>query len=570
MKKYLILLFITSFTTIAKAQFSNDVTDSLANELKQYTIKIDVGNGNIYLPVKKKNKNEAKPLNFAKRLPFVQPDKYQTLRKDTVIGNVVRQIVTGVFKLTKDTIDNNHIKYLVEGRYLKPRVGSFIKLEFINVPRDVDVNASVDFQDKNQEGASAFNNVLSKYQASFQNGVERDTARINAEIKKTENQIKETTALLTKEVDNISAINDLNGQIKKLDFNFKSTLADFNKIIKDLRNGSKDGNKISIVDSTLDDILDTLSKIKIPDSLNQNQRLNKIKDLTSSIKKPVSDLKKNLENSGDLLKSLEQKTNDTKKALGDQEDEIKTTKKAIEKKVDSLFKSIRIKDSLYKSLYDSIYLNRSIKIIPFQVANTDLSVINLQFTRKGQVYAEREILLKNKFGFKLDFSTGFVGTTLRDDNYRLYNRNDSSAIIDDPKGQFAVGFAFMAHAYFRTGNRINVALTSGFALNGSNQTVNYILGAAIPLGLEQRFIISAGVLFGKVKKLSAGYNISGNVDSLSVANSASYLKGNSWYKNIQNTGVPLTEKWSNGFYFGITYNLGSLIGNSQKKSFRVN
>jgi hypothetical protein len=569
MKKLITVAICILFYACACAQTTNDITDSLANDLKQYTIKIDVGNGNIYLPVKKKAKtNTLTKANFAKRLPFIQPEKYQTLYRDTVRNNIVVREPIGTFRVIKAPLNTTDIKYLVEGRYLKPRVGSFIKLEFINVPRDVEVLANVDFQDKNQEGATAFNNVLSKYQGAFDNSVNADTAKINAEIKKTETQIKETKALLTQEVDNISVINDLNGKMGKLNLNLQSTLTDFNKIIKDLKRGNN-SKKISFIDSTLNNILDSLDKIKIPDSLNQNEKINMIKESTSSIRGPLSSLKNILKNSTNSLSELTKKTNETKKIVENQQNDISNTKDIIEKKVDSLFKSIRIKDSLYKSLLDSIYKNRRIKIIPFQVANTDLSIINLQFTRKGQVYAEREILLKNKFGFKLDFSTGFVGTTLRDDNYRLYSRSgDSSAIIDDSKGKFAVGFAFMAHAYFRTGNRFNVALTSGFALNGSNQTVNYILGAAVPLGLEQRFILSAGVLFGKVKTLSSGYKVSSNVDSL--ASSTNYLNGNNWYKNIQNTGVPLTEKWSNGFYFGITYNLGTLIGNQQKKSFKVN
>lgn len=568
MKKLITATFFLLFSVFVNAQTSNDITDSLANDLKQYTIKIDVGNGNIYLPVKKKNKDEPKKGNFAKRSPFIQPDKYQTLYKDTIIDGAIKRMPIGTFRVIKEPVDTNHIKYLIEGRYLKPTVGSFIKLEFINVPKDVDVNASVDFQDKNQESAAAFNNVLSKYQATFDKAVEKDTARMNAEIKKVDTAISK-------------AIEKNEVKLNELQTNLDNTLIDIETVVNkiddvnekliDKNPKNKDPNhKILVAKDIKDDIAKILNDTTLINQLNDESKVK-----VNSIKNKLNDIGDFLNAASGLILGNESNINKVKKSLEESKELVTKIKNDVNiqynKLKDSLLNIIKLKDSSYTLLYDSIYKNRTIKIIPFQVANSDLSIINLQFTRKGQVYAEREILLKNKYGFKLDFSTGFVGTTLRDDNYRLYSRSgDSSAIINDPKGKFTVGFGFMAHAYFRTGNRFNVALTSGFALNGSNQTINYILGAAIPLGLEQRFIISAGVLFGKVKRLSSGYKESNNVDSLASTSPSAYLTNNNWYRNIQNTGVPLTEKWSNGFYFGITYNLGTLIGNQQKKSFKVN
>jgi hypothetical protein len=566
MKKLITATICIIFSGCVCAQTSNDITDSLANDLKQYTITIDVGNGNIYLPVKKKNKEQPKKMNFTKRSPFIQPDKYQTLYKQEVIDNKVINIPIGTYKLSKDN-ESKIVKYLIEGRYLKPTVGSFIKLEFINVPRDVEVGASVDFQDKNQEGAAAFNNVLSKYQGAFDKAVEKDTARMNAEIKKVDTAISKAIEKNEEKLNELQT--NLNNTLSDIE-TVVSKIADVNEKLIDKNPKNKDPNhKILVAKEIKDDIAKILNDTTLINKLNDESKAK-----VNVVKNKLTDIEDFLNAASGLILGNKSDINKVRKSLEESKELVTKIKADISiqynKLKDSLLNIIKLRDSSYKSLYDSIYKNRTIKIIPFQVANTDLSIINLQFTRKGQVYAEREILLKNKFGFKLDFSTGFVGTTLRDDNYRLYSRSgDSSAIINDPKGKFTVGFGFMAHAYFRTGNRINVALTSGFALNGSNQTINYILGAAIPLGLEQRFIISAGVLFGKVKTLSSGYKVSDNVDSLASTSPSAYLNNN-WYKNIQNTGVPLTEKWSNGFYFGITYNLGTLIGNQQKKSFKVN
>jgi hypothetical protein len=207
---------------------------------------------------------------------------------------------------------------------------------------------------------------------------------------------------------------------------------------------------------------------------------------------------------------------------------------------------------------DSIYERRNIYIQPVQVANTDLTVINVEY-KKGENTVRRTILLKNRAGFKLDFSTGFIGTGLRDYNYRLYTRNDSSAIIQDDRGSFTIGFAFMAHAYVRTGSRFNVTLTSGFAINGSNQTVNYLLGASLPFGMEQRFILSGGVIFGKVKQLSEGYRI---IPDRNVIPSSGY--NDFFYAGLNNGTVPLTERWQSSYFIGISYNFGTLVGGSRR------
>ncbi len=545
-----------------KAQSDKELTDSLANKRKVFELKIDVSNGEIYLPVKKKTTSSYKKIDYLNRQQFVGTKKYQVLFRDTLLNNVVQKIPIDTVYFPQDTGKAKY-KYLLTKKYLNPKVGDFIKLVFFNVPKGIDVAATVDFQDKNQESAGSFSSVLNSYQGVFEKGVQKDTALIKAQISQRQ---KEEIANINLDTTKLGkAQTELKATIEKLT-SFPNDLKKAVSSLEDKKNKGKNDDPLHKIEVALE----ILGGIKMSqDSAIEGLEENKAQQIINSFK----DIKDYLDEAKKLLSKIDPKSFDTlKKLVASSEKLIGNIKSTLVIKQDSLLKTIIKQDSSYNALVDSINNKRTISPLPFQVANSDLTIINFSLAKKNDrtPFTEREIILKNKYGFKLDFSTGFVGTTLRDENYRLFNRNaDSSAIIKDSKGDFAIGFGLLIHAYFRTGYRWNVGLTSGFALNGSNQTINYILGLAIPLGLEQRFVISSGLLFGKIKRLSNGYKFSENTDSLySTTNYTT--QGTNWYKNIQNTGVPMTDKWSNGFFIGITYNLGTLVGTQQKKSFRIN
>ena len=88
-----LLLFLCACFGSAKAQINFDFTDSLVNQQKQYIIRFDVANGNIYLPVKKKTKINFNELSLLKKDIIKLKDSINIpLRNDTLInGNVIHR-----------------------------------------------------------------------------------------------------------------------------------------------------------------------------------------------------------------------------------------------------------------------------------------------------------------------------------------------------------------------------------------------------------------------------------------------------------------------------------------------
>ncbi len=587
--KQMLWLLVSFISIQGISQTTLDSSDIDASNQKQFIIQFDVANGNITLPTKKHIKSQDSKINFYRKTLIKPVYKDVNITKDTIINGNKYTIQLKERKLVYPGDDIKKPKYLVAGRYYKPAVGSFIRLMFTNVPKNEDIRAAVDFVNQNQEAAANFNNVLNSYGGAFNETVKVDTARIIREANERDEKIK------AKAKANIDSSETLKEVDKKFDDGIdevKDKAKDFAKKLKELnenyiniqnKSNPSSKNEISLKDykKSLADLADSIKleleelKVKvIADTTHKFDvtAINVLIQKSEKIKSAIEDEFKKIDvkivqSLGNEISKLNQQINTVNEDFKAQLEKFVQ----IHHEIDSIYKkqlvdsSVRIthlKDSLIK-VYDSIYNRRTIYIQPFQVANTDLTNINLSYTKDGQVYATREIVLKNKNGFKLDFSTGFLGTGLKDENYRLYTRTgDSSIIVEDNKGKFNIGFALLAHAYFRTGSRINFAITSGFSLNGSNQTVNYVLGLGVPLGIEERFIVSAGMNFGKVKRLSNGYLPTYQTDSLSTPSAG--INNYNWYRNIANTGVPLTEKWSNSYFLAITYNIGSVIGNSRK------
>ena len=492
-----------------------------ANDLKSYVIRFDVANGNVYLPVKKRIKaNNEK--GYFKKYVFTKTDGKDGTRS-----------------------------YMIAGRYFKPRVGNFIRLIFEQVPKNIDVDVTAEFIDKNLENASAFQSFLNK---SLQSVDSNTTVKSYTPVPTDSTAIKIIDSTKRERSQKVSQLNaEIAGGKQELEITIKDLGAVINDMIPKVK-GNQAGKEKEILNR-----MKTANEALMPrqtDSSSMNIAIEKIKNLSElSV----------------LIEELETISKADRKELDDLNRQVKrlqailanTEKLRVEiGRMEAVITSLETQklelqaahDTKIKAIYDSLNARRTIVVQPFQVSNNDLTLLNIIYTNtdsKKQV--SRDIVLKNRAGFKLDFSTGFIGTGLRDENYRLIPApgagNDSSVLINDDKGRFAIGFGLLAHAYVRSGERINVAINTGIMLNGSNQTVNYIAGLSVPLGLEQRFIISGGAAFGKIKRLTAGY-----------------ATGVSYPSSILNlsAGVPYTEKWSSSWYIGVSYNLSAALGNSRK------
>ena len=202
-----------------------------------------------------------------------------------------------------------------------------------------------------------------------------------------------------------------------------------------------------------------------------------------------------------------------------------------------------------------------------QPKNNDMLRFDLTIKR-GEVDVmptkEYEIMLKG--GWKIDFSTGLFWNNLIDhefttkrlslpdttffvdenfvttDSITALGTTDKDSIMRNENGNFNIGIGILAHVYPRTGSRANYGLTGGFIV-GTDSRIKYVIGGSVILGYEQRLIISGGMALGQVKRLGSGLN---------EGELLSPVAG-------QTSIVPTRDGvWNNGWFLGITWNLGSL------------
>jgi hypothetical protein len=562
MNRFLILFMLLASCAAHAQQTMLDDSDSAANHLRQYIIRFDVANGNIYVPVKKKMFDLQKNGRYFKRIPFLY-------KKDSVVVTGIDKIVRTIkFEDGKqvekiDTVYKKRIvrkpageKYLEAGKFFKPKVGSFIRLIFENVPKGMDVAVRAEFVDKNLENAATFDGFLNRYLASVDSAVGKDAAAF-AKLEKLQQAAKAESELQQKILEkqqaqgkkelerNIELVNEkfsaANKEIAAVSVNRRLVPVDLNKVTRLLK---KAGEYVSSLPNSM--FADSAIG-KVPDTL----RLKYLNPALQNLQATQDRINANGRSYNDLVaqfNTLIWKSDSVYNITKQQFDSVYKVRMTVQAHCDTL-------EMQLAALRDSINYRGTIYIQPIQVVNSDITLLKIIYRKddKAQNDVYREVMLKNRYGFKLDFSTGFIGTGLRDENYRLVPTpgtvRDTSTIVEDPKGSFAIGFAIMTHAYVRTGERVNLALNTGLMLNSSNQTINYLAGLSLPLGLEQRLVISGGWAFGKVKRLTTGFEPDKPYPASQLNLSA---------------GVPYTEKWRSSYYFGVSYNLSGLTSSQRK------
>lgn len=186
---------------------------------------------------------------------------------------------------------------------------------------------------------------------------------------------------------------------------------------------------------------------------------------------------------------------------------------------------------------------------PIQVKSSDLTKLTFNFHKVGRSVETRDYYFANRGGFKIDFSTGIGATGLIDKSYSTTATSTTitsgtstaaspETIIERNEGDFRLGIVVLSHAYFRTGARLNVALTGGFMID-NNVATRYLAGGSLILGREQRLILSGGWAIGKVKRLD---------DGLKVGGPYTYGSGT--------RTVPVKDQYNHSWFFTVTFNLG--------------
>jgi len=457
--------------------------------------------------------------NTIKRSTVIKSDSFDlTFSKDSIISDYLNKMPNRRWEIQNE-------------RYSKVlstplKIGDYLVFELTNIGKDEKVDSvyvSYDFLDRNvQEYSSTFKNVFNNKLNAFESTTTADvTTTAEGDDKSglrgpaSEETINKETSEVLSLYKNILKIYSHKSQVeeiviaKKLNdsFNLISDIDDFYALTNEQQTDS----------SNIDNIL--LALIGYVDYGHPNSEV------------------------------LEFLNNEYDQELG--ADELKIIDIKLTSQRDSKLKT-QLKDKAGN--LGSHSAKNSISYTPLQIQNNDITYFYLEGFKNGKKVYERPFMFHNRGGFKADFSAGFIGTNLIDKNYFLKPMKDTSNVISNgivtdsidtiininqinlaDDGGFNIGISIMAHFYRRMGKRLNFAISPGFSLD-TDSRINYLIGGSFILGLEQRFIINAGLNFGKIKELSEVYE-EGEIIPTTI------------------TELPQRDKWSRGIFIGLSYNL---------------
>ncbi|GEM_PF-2440300 len=221
---------------------------------------------------------------------------------------------------------------------------------------------------------------------------------------------------------------------------------------------------------------------------------------------------------------------------------------------DNMNNKIEFRNELIYDLSSKIQETTTYSLPIVQIENYDFTEFQINVTDTAKSTTPEVITLpfRNKKGFKLDFSTGLALSGLGNKSYSIVESERSGFVQikeDDEKlSRLSMGISLLAHAYCRNADFVNYGITSGLTVNISNQSLNYVLGGSLLLGEDQRFILSAGAIFGKTEQLKSYYKTNTDISS---------------DKLLLDQPIPVIQKFSPSVFFGVSYNLG--IASSSKK-----
>ncbi|MFZ2285086.1 MAG: hypothetical protein WAV86_14530 [Lutibacter sp.] len=152
-----------------------------------------------------------------------------------------------------------------------------------------------------------------------------------------------------------------------------------------------------------------------------------------------------------------------------------------------------------------------------------------------------------KGGVKIDISGGLFLTSLMDKEYETKDYGTNKFIYEENKGDYEFGFGSTINVSLRGGSWVRPGLSIG-ALFTTNQKFQLLTGLGIILGKEERIVLHTGLSMGRISRVSDNYKTDGSI---------SYDLGS------EGT-IPLTEKFSIGQFFGLTYNFGKVKKQDEK------
>ena len=213
-----------------------------------------------------------------------------------------------------------------------------------------------------------------------------------------------------------------------------------------------------------------------------------------------------------------------------------------------------------RDTYNSVNSLRAQSFTAFKLKNMDYLELTFK-DEAGNTRKEEEIRLSG--GLKIDFSTGIALSGLKDFTYILKDtvvsyRADTAAgtlprdttgriVRRENDGKSSVNFGIYMHVYPRLSSNYNVGLTVGISTN-TNLDINFVTGGSLLLGSKRRLVLTCGVIWGKVDRLSnsveEGYHE--NPGANGAPRPAFIPTGTSV--------VPVVKQWNHSWCFGISWN----------------
>ncbi len=151
---------------------------------------------------------------------------------------------------------------------------------------------------------------------------------------------------------------------------------------------------------------------------------------------------------------------------------------------------------------------------------------------------------QTKGGLKLDFSSGvfinggnddFMG---RDLQYKAINDTTIQIEAKDGGKRLLLSVGALMHIYWRSGKKMNFALSPGVSTTTALDGINFHLGASALFGGENRIILTAGLVMREAKILDRNYNYNSQYQKKAIPQE-----------------VPTIKVFPKaGWFFGITYN----------------
>jgi hypothetical protein len=196
-----------------------------------------------------------------------------------------------------------------------------------------------------------------------------------------------------------------------------------------------------------------------------------------------------------------------------------------------------------RQVYEEVQGNIFTYSFPPVQAKGDEVVFDLIVRKKNDINEYKEFKKLNQTipvsgGWKISAGLGLGFGVLKDKSYEYSVVN--SKITADQLDDFVPLLVSFAHAYKKTTNNLNFggSFGIGFPIQGgtSVQSMTFFLGPTMILGKNQKFLLTAGLMGGKVNRLSDGFEVGDSFD------------------NATST-VPTIKRYELGYFIGISYDL---------------